>query len=77
MLAEYDHPSLGVVRSVGLPLRVGGFTPAYAPGPRMGEDAAVLLGAAGYTAAEVDELRRAGAFGRLASPETETEPAVG
>ena len=37
MLAEYEHPSFGTVRSVGLPLTMGGFEPHYAgSGPRVG-----------------------------------------
>ena len=63
MLAEYEHPSLGMVRSVGLPLRVGDYAPSYRPGPALGADQEDVLRAAGYTAAEIAELRVAGAFG--------------
>ncbi len=38
MLAAYPHPTLGEVRSVGLPLALGGFEPVYRPGPALGAD---------------------------------------
>ena len=43
MLAVYEHPVFGTVRSVGLPLKMGGFTPTYAPGPGLGADGAAIL----------------------------------
>jgi crotonobetainyl-CoA:carnitine CoA-transferase CaiB-like acyl-CoA transferase len=64
MLAGYDHPALGAVRSIGLPLSVGGFEVEYRPGPGLGADGDTILGEHGYTHAEIDELREAGAFGR-------------
>jgi crotonobetainyl-CoA:carnitine CoA-transferase CaiB-like acyl-CoA transferase len=64
MLVDYDHPSLGRVRSVGLPVRVGEYTPRYARGPRLGEDATSILGGLGYSAAEVSALAEQGAFGK-------------
>jgi crotonobetainyl-CoA:carnitine CoA-transferase CaiB-like acyl-CoA transferase len=63
MLAEYEHPVLGIVRSVGLPLRVGDHVPTYRPGPGLGGDQASVLREAGYSEAEVDGLRASGAFG--------------
>lgn len=63
MLASYDHPSLGEVRSVGLPLRVGGFEPEYRAGPRYGEHQDAILADAGYSPAEIRELAASGAFG--------------
>jgi crotonobetainyl-CoA:carnitine CoA-transferase CaiB-like acyl-CoA transferase len=65
MLAEYDHPTLGRVRSVGLPLHVAGFRPTYSPGPQLGADQSRVLAALGYGEAEVAELAASGAFGRL------------
>ncbi len=50
MLAEYEHPTLGRVRSVGLPLRVGRFEPTYRPGPRFGEGQDAVLAELGYSA---------------------------
>jgi crotonobetainyl-CoA:carnitine CoA-transferase CaiB-like acyl-CoA transferase len=63
MLAEYEHPSFGAVRSVGLPLTLSGFEPDYGPGPGLGADTDALLGELGLSAAEIDALRLAGAFG--------------
>ena len=62
MLVDYSHPGLGRVRSVGLPVTVGGYTPEYKRGPRLGEDMAVLEGL-GYSSAEIGALAEQGAFG--------------
>jgi crotonobetainyl-CoA:carnitine CoA-transferase CaiB-like acyl-CoA transferase len=64
MLAGYDHPVLGAVKSIGLPLTVGGFEAEYRPGPGLGADGDAILGEHGYATAEIDALRQAGAFGR-------------
>jgi crotonobetainyl-CoA:carnitine CoA-transferase CaiB-like acyl-CoA transferase len=64
MLATYEHPRLGTVSSVGLPLRVSGYTPRYRASPALGADAADLLADAGYDEAAVARLADAGAFGR-------------
>jgi crotonobetainyl-CoA:carnitine CoA-transferase CaiB-like acyl-CoA transferase len=71
MLAEYEHPTLGHVRSVGVPLFLSGFEPAYRPGPGMGADEASVLEGLGYDATAIDALRERGAFGR--PPATEAE----
>jgi crotonobetainyl-CoA:carnitine CoA-transferase CaiB-like acyl-CoA transferase len=63
MLASYEHPWLGAVSSVGLPLRVSGFTPSYRPSPALGADAADLLVELGYDESAVARLADAGAFG--------------
>ena len=63
MLASYDHPRLGAVRSVGLPLRVSGFTPTYRASPALGADAADLLTELGFDDSDVARLKEAGAFG--------------
>src|SRR5215213_8602506 len=63
MLASYEHPRLGAVSSVGLPLRVSGFTPSYHPSPVLGADAADLLAELGYDESAVARLADAGAFG--------------
>ncbi|HSO28587.1 MAG TPA: CoA transferase [Candidatus Sulfomarinibacteraceae bacterium] len=68
MLATYDHPTLGLVRSVGLPLRVTDFTPSYRPGPALGQDQDEVLTAVGYGASEIVDLRLAGAFGPVGEP---------
>ncbi len=53
MLAEFAHPVFGTVRSVGLPLHVAGFTPAYAAAPALGADAAVILAELGIAEEDV------------------------
>lgn len=63
MLAEYQDETFGRVRSVGLPLHVGGFEPSYRPGPSLGEDTGAILGELGYGVGDVTRLRAAGAFG--------------
>jgi crotonobetainyl-CoA:carnitine CoA-transferase CaiB-like acyl-CoA transferase len=63
MLAAYDHPSFGEVRSVGLPLTMGGFEPTYTAGPGLGADGDGILRELGYTPAAIADLRAGGAFG--------------
>jgi crotonobetainyl-CoA:carnitine CoA-transferase CaiB-like acyl-CoA transferase len=50
MLAEYDHPGFGRVRSVGLPLAMTDFVPTYRPAPSLGADGAELLKEFGFPA---------------------------
>lgn len=69
MLASYDHPTLGPVRSVGLPLRVADFDPSYRPGPALGGDQDDVLTSVGYSEAEIADLRLAGAFGPTGAPD--------
>jgi crotonobetainyl-CoA:carnitine CoA-transferase CaiB-like acyl-CoA transferase len=64
MLAAYDHPRLGAVRSVGSPLRASDFIPTYAAAPDLAADTADLLDTLGYDKREIARLTRAGAFGR-------------
>jgi crotonobetainyl-CoA:carnitine CoA-transferase CaiB-like acyl-CoA transferase len=68
MLAEYDHPAFGAVRSVGLPLTMGGFEPTYVAGPGLGADGDAILRELGYDDREVADLRAAGAFGSESRP---------
>lgn len=63
MLAEYEHPVLGTVRSVGLPMFIGGFEPEYRRGPRLGEDTMDLVGRLGYSRSAIATLEDRGAFG--------------
>lgn len=63
MLATYDHPGFGAVRSVGLPLRVTGFEPAYGAAPELGADTWALLAELGYDETAMARLAEAGAFG--------------
>ena len=65
MLASYEHPRLGTVRGVGLPLRVSGFTPSYRASPALGADAADLLAELGLDESAIARLADAGAFGRV------------
>src|SRR5215217_6158233 len=64
MLASYEHSLLGTVSSVGLPLRVSGFSPRYRPSPALGADASDLLAELGFDEAAVARLADEGAFGR-------------
>jgi crotonobetainyl-CoA:carnitine CoA-transferase CaiB-like acyl-CoA transferase len=64
MLASYEHPRLGTVRGVGLPLQVSGFTPSYRASPALGADAAGLLAELGFDESAIARLADAGAFGR-------------
>lgn len=63
MLAEYDHPSFGTVRSIGSPLRLADFTSEYGPSPALGGDMAAILAELGYEPDAIDALRADGAFG--------------
>ena len=63
MLAEYPDDTFGRVRSVGLPLHVGGYEPEYRAGPSLGADTHAILAELGYAADDVARLRATGAFG--------------
>lgn len=63
MIAQYEHPALGSVRSVGLPMVVGDYQPEYRRGPRLGENTTALAEQLGYSAAAIGALARRGAFG--------------
>lgn len=74
MLAAYEHAAFGSVRSVGLPLTLGGYAPDYTRGPGLGADTTAILRDAGYTDGEVAALRDAGAFGTDGPPGAAAEP---
>ncbi len=63
MLAAYEHPALGPVRAVGLPLHVSDYRPSYAAGPALGADTSFLLTELGIDEEERQRLEAAGAFG--------------
>lgn len=63
MLAEYEHPGLGQVRSVGPPVFVSGYEPVHRPGPELGADGESVLSEVGLDLEAQDALRRRGAFG--------------
>lgn len=56
------HPRIGSVEQIGSPMRLSA-TPAIrrAAGPLLGADTDEVLGAAGFSADDIDELRRTGA----------------
>jgi crotonobetainyl-CoA:carnitine CoA-transferase CaiB-like acyl-CoA transferase len=64
MSVTVDHPALGVVRTIGTPLKLSA-TPLdpRRRAPRLGEHTDEVLGGLGYTTDEVAVLRAAGAFG--------------
>src|SRR5918993_2321006 len=64
MLASYEHPRLGTVSSVGLPLQVSGYTPLYRASPALGADAPDLLADIGYDEVAVSRLAEGRAFRR-------------
>ncbi len=65
MLAEYEHPTLGTVAAVGLPITVGGYQPSYRRGPRLGEHTAAIMTELGYSTDATSALTRRGAFGAV------------
>ena len=66
MLASFTHPSLGEVKSIGLPLHVAGYTPQYEASPALGADTRDALKSAGLSDSDITELGNAGAFGNEA-----------
>jgi len=75
MLAEYDHPAFGMVRSVGSPLRLGGYEASYRAGPTLGGDVDAIMRELGYSEEEIVTMRAEGAFGTAtASDPAASEP---
>ena len=61
MVVEIEHPVAGPYRTAGNPIKSGS-PDIFEPPPTLGQDTeAVLTGLLGYDAAEVAELRKAGA----------------
>ena len=48
MLAEFDHPAFGRVRSIGLPISMTDHVPTYRAAPSLGADGAALLEEFGF-----------------------------
>ena len=74
MLAEYEHDAFGSVRSVGLPLTMGGYAPSYTAGPALGADSVAVLRAVGYGEADIAAMAAAGAFGSATVADEAVEP---
>jgi crotonobetainyl-CoA:carnitine CoA-transferase CaiB-like acyl-CoA transferase len=75
MLVEYEHPVLGTIRTLGLPMDVGGYTPSYRRAPDLGGDTGALLDELGFDDDERARLTREGAFGRTSGETGVTEAA--
>lgn len=74
MLATYEHPTLGQVRSVGSPLRASDFDPQYRPAPRYADDRDAVLKEIGLDQAAIDALEDEGAFGQELKKPTPVQP---
>jgi crotonobetainyl-CoA:carnitine CoA-transferase CaiB-like acyl-CoA transferase len=63
-VAEYNHPTLGAIRTPASPLHVGNAPRAAGPGPFRGEHtSSVLADLCGYDTERIEALVRAGALG--------------
>jgi crotonobetainyl-CoA:carnitine CoA-transferase CaiB-like acyl-CoA transferase len=61
MVREEEHPTEGATYAIGQPNRFSGGNAAPGrPAPRLGQDGAALLAAAGMTEAEITALKRDG-----------------
>lgn len=65
LIVDSEHPVLGPLQNIGLPVRFGGQArQASRPPPLLGEHSEEILREAGYTDSEIDELRLQGAWSR-------------
>ena len=63
LIAEVDHPTAGRVRAPGIPVRMSGTPPSVRRHPPLlGEHTDEVLRDLGYSASEIDALRRDGAI---------------
>lgn len=68
LMVETQHPVLGRIHHVGLPVRFeGAAREASRPPPLLGEHTDEVLKEAGYSVPEISELRRGGALGKSSS----------
>jgi crotonobetainyl-CoA:carnitine CoA-transferase CaiB-like acyl-CoA transferase len=64
MILEVKHPTFGVLRAVGTPVKTAGATPSLAPAPALGQHTDELLGGLlQYDPARIAALRASGALG--------------
>ncbi|MBI3372123.1 MAG: CoA transferase [Betaproteobacteria bacterium] len=57
MVVEIDHPKIGLMKTIGLPIKsTGELTAIRKPAPWLGQHSAEVLRAIGYGAAEIDAL---------------------
>ena len=67
MITQFEQPGLGEVKAVGLPFRMSPAGDAdwlRRPVPHLGEHTNEVLGELGYSPAEIETLRAAGALGK-------------
>ena len=71
MVVETDHPTLGRVRSIASPVRVGGpqEKSSVSRAPLLGEDTADVLKEIGYSEEQIVRARNAGALGETGASE--------
>lgn len=68
LVVETEHPRFGVVRQLRSPVRVGSEEPQYRRAPARDEDReAIVRTMLGYNQSRIEELERAGAFGRTSA----------
>jgi crotonobetainyl-CoA:carnitine CoA-transferase CaiB-like acyl-CoA transferase len=67
-VVEYEHPALGLVRTVDSALRLDGARQPLARAPFLGEHSAqILREVCGYSSERIDELTGQGVFGQVES----------
>ncbi|MBB2944387.1 crotonobetainyl-CoA:carnitine CoA-transferase CaiB-like acyl-CoA transferase [Actinoplanes lutulentus] len=66
LVVETEHPRYGTVKQVASPVRVGDQPPAYRRAPRRGEDLGYVSELLDYSPEQLEKLRAAGAFGKVA-----------